>query len=37
MLICPDCVLHMVPGLSVSLAHIEKVSRTFSEKGGLFC
>ena len=28
-LICPDCVIPMVPGLSVSLTHIEKVSRTF--------
>ena len=28
-LICPDCVRPMVPGLSVSLTHIEKVSRTF--------
>ena len=31
-LICPDCVRPMVPGLSVSLNHIEKVSRTFFYK-----
>ena len=31
-LICPDCVIPMVPGLSVSLTHIEKVSRTFFYK-----
>ena len=31
-LICPDCVIPMVPGLSVSLTHIEKVSRIFFYK-----
>ena len=29
-LICPDCVTPVVPGLSVSLTHIEKVLRTSS-------
>ena len=31
-LICPDCVRPMVPGLSVSLTHIKKVLRTFFYK-----
>ena len=31
-LIYPDCVRPMVPGLSVALTHIEKVSRTFFYK-----
>ena len=31
-LICPDCVRPMIPGLPVSLTHIEKVSRTFFYK-----
>ena len=29
MLICQYCVIPMVPGLPVSLTHIEMVSRTF--------
>ena len=31
-LICPDCVTPLVPGLSESLNNIEKVSRTFFYK-----
>ena len=31
-LICPDCVTPLVPGLSESLNNIEKVSRTFFNK-----
>ena len=31
-LICPNCVMPLVPGLSESLNNIEKVSRTFFYK-----